>query len=286
MSADKGWKHDDLANDLAKHLRANGNRLVWEDMQIGPAGSPRPDVYTIDKSYSRFCPTAYECKISRSDFRADVTAAKWQTYLDFSSAVIFATPRGLITREDIPSGAGLIVRHDSGWRMTLKPTFNMLTTLPRDAWMKLLMDGVHYAQENRSPRFVDDWRKYEILRQKAGNEIASILSNVDSAKYRLNHQLQQLKTAENEAEAERLKIREKIKAEEIQVDGMRAELARALGLDPKSSVWKIQAECRLVAASLKVDQAYRAVHRGIENALRALEHAKLTIPKIGEDDVG
>jgi len=81
------WGHDALAEDLAQHLRSD-KRMVWTDMQLGPSGSARPDVFTLDKVYSRPAPTAYECKISRADLRADTTSGKWQKYLQFAGAVI------------------------------------------------------------------------------------------------------------------------------------------------------------------------------------------------------
>lgn len=40
--------HDELAQSLAAHLRGDA-RMIWCDLQLGPSGSPRPDVYTIDK---------------------------------------------------------------------------------------------------------------------------------------------------------------------------------------------------------------------------------------------
>ena len=76
-------KHDELADDLAAHLRAD-RRMVWTNIQLGPSGSPRPDVYAFFKSYVDPRPMAYECKVSLSDFRADVTAGKWQSYRKFS----------------------------------------------------------------------------------------------------------------------------------------------------------------------------------------------------------
>lgn len=36
------WDHNALAEDLAGYLTAP-ERMVWCDMQLGPAGSPRPD---------------------------------------------------------------------------------------------------------------------------------------------------------------------------------------------------------------------------------------------------
>src|SRR5262245_7005098 len=93
--------HDALAESLADHVRGP-ERMVWCDMQLGPGGSPRPDVYAIYKSFVNPAPTAYECKVSTSDFRADVTSGKWKTYLPFASAVYFACEAGLFGKAEVP----------------------------------------------------------------------------------------------------------------------------------------------------------------------------------------
>ena len=125
------WGHDQLAEDLASHLRGNTDRMVWTDMQLGPSGSSRPDVYAIPTSYSRFQPIAYECKVSMSDFRADVTKGKYTDYLKFAAGVVFACPAGLLKKEDIPAGAGLMVRGPDGWRSLKKPALIKCETLKR-----------------------------------------------------------------------------------------------------------------------------------------------------------
>ena len=65
-------KHDELAFNLAMSLRSE-KRMVWTDMQLGPSGSARPDVYTLMKSYTQPNPTTYEVKISviRFSLRCD-----------------------------------------------------------------------------------------------------------------------------------------------------------------------------------------------------------------------
>ena len=74
LDNEKKWGHDELAKDLAQHLACSNDRMIWLDMQLGPSGSPRPDVFTAPKSYSGFKPIAYECKVSVSDFRSDITS--------------------------------------------------------------------------------------------------------------------------------------------------------------------------------------------------------------------
>ncbi len=139
--------HDELANDLAGHLRTDF-RMTWCNLQLGPRHSARPDVFTLDKSFVQPRPTVYEVKVSVSDFRADITAGKWQRYLAFSEAVYFACESGLISKSDVPNGCGLIVRGENGWRTYRKPT-RQCVTLDSDVWLKLLIDGV----EREGPRY-------------------------------------------------------------------------------------------------------------------------------------
>ena len=62
-----------------------------------------------------------------SDFRSDITSGKWQKYLDFSTAVVFAVPKGLVSKDDIPKGCGLMTRGENGWVTLRKPTRQTVT---------------------------------------------------------------------------------------------------------------------------------------------------------------
>lgn len=162
-------------------------------MQMGPSGSARPDVYTLPKSFSRFTPLSYEIKISVADFRRDVTTGKWQKYLEFSAGVIFAVPAGLIKKEDVPPGCGLIVRHEGMWRAAKGPTLKHVPTLQRDAWMKLLIDGVDRQYREVQPRSASAWHAQQNIRKKYGDKIANMLGDVQHAESNLFHLQEQLK---------------------------------------------------------------------------------------------
>lgn len=167
--------HDQLQSDLAAHLRANSSRMVWENTQLGPSGSPRPDVYSIDKSFAHFQADAYEIKISVSDLRSDVTSGKWQKYRKFAHRVWFAFPKGLVQHDIIPKECGIIARSENGWRAARKPVSQVLDTLPRDAWLKLLMDDCGAPPEPQ-PRFANQWKLQDELRKKVGQEAADLFS--------------------------------------------------------------------------------------------------------------
>ena len=69
---------------------------------------PIPDVLTLAKSYARPDVTAFECKATRADFLADTGTGKWERYRPHCNRVYFACVQGLLTKKDIPAGAGLV----------------------------------------------------------------------------------------------------------------------------------------------------------------------------------
>lgn len=265
MSAPKKWGHDELATDLADHLRTNTAIMAWENMQLGPAGSPRPDVYAVSKSFSRFAPIAYEAKISIADFRRDVTAGKWQSYLQFASAVVFAAPAGLITKADIPAGCGLILRHENGWRVAKGPTLGNLGNLPRDAWLKLLMDGIeretkrHHIQSRGEGSY---WLAADKLRAKLGGEIAGLVGTA----LRNKLALKQANEADEQARAEiqantneyinrQLQWRkDALDREAARITDAQQELAMALGLESDASASDLADAMRKAARRIEGDR--------------------------------
>lgn len=171
--------HNELANNLARHLM-NENRMVWEDIPAGKSGSVRPDVYTIEKSFANPNPISYEIKVSVSDFRSDVTKAKWKSYLEFSYGVVFAVPKGLITKNDIPNGCGLITFNGEFWNTVKRPTLHP-TSLSDELLMKLLIAGNQRQTQPEiiKPREFDSYKEHEKLRKKFGEDIGSKLHFIE-----------------------------------------------------------------------------------------------------------
>lgn len=172
--------HDELANNLAVHLM-NDNRMVWEDIPVGKVHSVRPDVLTIEKSYSSPNPISYEVKVNLSDFRSDITKAKWNSYLDFSYGVVFAVPKGLITKSDLPNGCGLMTFNGQSWNTVNKPTIHP-TTLNDELLLKLLISGSQ--RETQRPiiknRDFNHYIHHETLRKKFGKDFAEKISLLDT----------------------------------------------------------------------------------------------------------
>lgn len=271
------WKHDELAADLAQHLRAD-SRMVWTDMQLGPSGSPRPDVYTIERSYSRPMPTAYECKISRSDLRSDTTSGKWQKYLAYAGAVVFAVPDGLCTVADIPPSCGLIVRKDNVWRHARKAT-RQPVTLPMDACMKLLIDGVRRSEMARAaaPRRVDLWAESKAVRERFGQAVAEAASNLARARAATADHQAMLKAAfdrvEREAADRRTYLMNQAQKEVLEFNAERTALCGLLGIDPTASIYEVRRQIAAMKARCDADARVEAIERQLGSARRSVEAA-------------
>lgn len=275
------WRHDELAADLAQHLRSD-KRMVWADMQLGPSGSPRPDVFTLERSYSRPLPTAYECKISRSDLRSDTTSGKWQKYLAFAGAVIFAVPDGLCTPSDIPAGCGLIVRKAATWRHVRK-AIRQTCALPMDACMKLLIDGVGRTAERRlpTPRKADLWRDNDAIRRKFGEAVARAARDITAAQTEAA-ELQEMRRArwarvDAEVAAHRAHMMARAKDEMAEFESAKRDLIAWLGLDEGSSAHvvrrrmaELKSSCDADARVVRAEQQIEAVRRSVDQLLRSL----------------
>ena len=167
-------RHDELMVRLADYLGSMTDRMLWTDMQLGPSGSPRPDVYTIRKSYTQPKPMAYEVKVSVSDFRSDITKGKWQSYLEFAGAVIFVVPKGLITKADVPNGCGLMTYNEEADSFTnLKKATLHPVTLPQRVMLKLLIDGQNRVHEVNRRRLLDEYQIEARVRKALGDEVGA-----------------------------------------------------------------------------------------------------------------
>ncbi|HNB45599.1 MAG TPA: MmcB family DNA repair protein [Burkholderiaceae bacterium] len=172
--------HNNLIDSLAEHLIGNKDIMVWRDMQLGPAGSPRPDIYTIDKTYTKVRATVYEIKASASDLRADITAGKWTDYLLYASSVTFAVPASMpqAAIDAVPRECGLIIFGPTGWRHRRKPTVHKLTEIPWQAWLKLLIDGTEREGAAHKIKHFSAWDAQRKIARRHGSEAARLLHNL------------------------------------------------------------------------------------------------------------
>jgi len=288
----RDWRHDDLAEDLASHLRGSTDRMVWTDMQLGPAGSSRPDVFAIPTSYSRFQPIAYECKVTKSDFRADVTKGKYTDYLKFAAGVMFACPVGLLRKEDIPVGAGLIVRGPEGWRSLKKPTLTICESLPRTTWMKLLIDGSRRdiqrreVENERSLRSLNEHRAIQKLRAEFGEVVAAAISDHrQQTTHHLTNLRYRIKGEEEALQRDLERIEEKRRVARKHVDDhcskLLADLAAVVGMEADAAqVYEMGSRLRDMIKLAQADstvQELRAIVRRMQHSFNDFRDAEAVI---------
>lgn len=270
--------HDELAEDLARHIRATSDApMVWTDMQLGPVGSPRPDVYVMAKSYTGLRPIAYEVKVSVSDFRADVTAGKWQSYRAMASGIWFAFPSTLkISKDDVPAECGLIRRDmETGkWRSIRRPILRPLDNLPVKVWQKLLIDGVKreksvVSSAQTSLAGFNQYRAEDDARKRWGKVTADVIRSLSDAMARRDSLVSELSTQRDRQDAANKvlvdtavrRATDAAQREHTEVSARERELARAIGLGYDCSVEDIRVRLASVIGILKAGDVSHLAER-------------------------
>jgi hypothetical protein len=280
--------HDELAADLAAHCRATYS-MVWTDMQLGASGSPRPDVYVLPPSYARFDPVAYEVKVSIADARSDWKSGKWQNYYAFATRVYMAAPTGLVKREDLPPGLGLIVRGEHGWKVTKAPQHRRLEggTLPHETWVKLLLDGPERLVSQRvreremECRRATWWAESERARQLLGRDVATALQDLVDARSRLENARDRernfAKELRDRMDRELERAEKDARREAHAADDRCRAAARAAGLPESASWYEVFDELRRRQDALDRDQRILRAARYFRNELARV------LPELAEE---
>jgi len=278
------WGHDELAHDLAEYLRQNTARICWEDMQLGPSGTCRPDVYAMAHSYSKFCPVVYEVKVSVSDFRADVTAGKYTKYFKYAGGMVFAVPEGLLKKSDIPEGCGLMIRKESGWHTLKGPTMRQLDNLPRDAWVKLLMDGVTRQVERThiKSRAINTYFVDQKLMKTHGSEIADLVCRAYRSKQSLEHEIQardkRIQEVRQESEEELARRRKRREEAEESLNDAQRDLAQALGLERDVPIYLLTRTLWEATRRLASDEEVKRLRTVLSHIERSLTDGMKPLP--------
>jgi hypothetical protein len=262
----KVWGHDDLAHDLAMHLRAGGKRLVWCNLPLGEHGSPRPDVFSlIPFRWAHPEITAFEVKVSQTDLRADLTAGKWQGYLPSAECVVFAVPQGLATKADIPPTCGLMVRSERGWR-TARKGIRGVAEMSRVLSLKLIAQSPAWRDEDKYFRYDLDSLAGQKALKRAGESLAKDIAEL--LRIKVKDRARVLDEAKN-ITRDAVRLRDQVRAE---VD----ELCRVLGLDTGAAEWRIAKEIKDRASLLSGGpDALGVLTRACERAGRALDEGRL-----------
>ena len=138
--------HHELGARLGAWLREQG-RLVWENIEFrvdtdNGGRLARPDVFSLLATHNekRIAPTVHEVKVSRADFLSDLRhPVKLAAYRAIASHIYFACPEGLIRREELPAGYGLLYERADGTWSTVKRPRKSAVQLSTWHWMNLLL---------------------------------------------------------------------------------------------------------------------------------------------------
>jgi hypothetical protein len=266
------WKHDPLAADLAKHLFTE-RRMIWLDIQLGSAHSPRPDVFAMFKSYTQPKPTAYEVKVSRADFLSDVTSGKWMSYLKFAESVVFCVPHGLVKKTEIPTGCGLMVRSERGWSTARKATRQNVRP-PFEAMMKLLMDSEHKAFRAHREKSLHIYQLNKKLKGSLGRDVGKFLSDVAMAQETLNSLEERKKQVEQDIEdiMERIKSQVKSRYEQTErrIEEFLKDAREITGLDEQASTFDIFGDLKRLLRVASKDERFALIERTVTNMRQSL----------------
>lgn len=173
------WKHNQLAEDLGISKGTN-----FFDVPLGSVvlESPqRADVIEVKPSYTRFCVSIYEIKVSRADFQSDIRTGKYKGYLDHCHRFYFACPSGMVDKSEIPEGCGLIVRGDKGWS-SVKAAKARDVDIPPTTLLSLIFSrqrinhgGAHRNRLYETRQFYERKKVYKLF----GKEMGEALRNKD-----------------------------------------------------------------------------------------------------------
>jgi hypothetical protein len=189
--------------------------------------------------------------------------------------VIFAVPKGLVARDEIPADAGLIVRSAKVWRMAKRPRVQSVT-IPQSALLKLAFDSEHkrLGGGDPMPRELNTWRLSARLHMKLGQTVGKIVADTVRAEESLERQLERVATAREKEKAILAKanqIEQEARARgRIEIAQHREYLCDALGIPSDTSQYSLNARIAEAAARLSVDGEVKHLRAQIEAIERAL----------------
>lgn len=103
-----------------KMISEEGN-ICFSDFELG---YKRPDIISVSsfKNMDELHPVIYEIKHSHSDFISDIRSPeKRSTYIKYSEKFFYVCPEGVIKKEEIPDGCGLIYVNNKSYRIMVHP---------------------------------------------------------------------------------------------------------------------------------------------------------------------
>jgi len=239
VTARDATEHQKLEYDLAGYLRQSGKRTVFRQPNIGSRWMTGgrmgiPDVMTIECSFTKPHITIYEVKAERSDFLSDIRSGKWQRYLPICNRLIFATPAGLVKRDEIPPETGLLVKGEKSWSSVKAAPTRGPIEIEESMWLALLFEGYDFALKCRD---VEERRR---MVQCALDGEPPKHAHSANEKAAAKHASRIFGDEVGEILASLGPREEKLKYQEQAVENATAHLRTILGLNPNATPYAIE----------------------------------------------
>lgn len=229
----ENWKHEELAEDLAR-IKGTG----YLDVPLGSVYLQRPqraDIIEIKPSYTRFCLSVYEIKISRSDFLSDIRTEKWKGYLEHCNRFYFAVPSGMVKKEEIPEPAGLIVRGETGWN-TLKAAKVLDTEVSNMTLLSMLFNKQKQDSYARHRDKICKAASYYFMSREEKLKTLKTLGNEISTALRKQYEFEDSKDRYDKL-----------------VKRLKSDIADALGVKADEATWELSELMRAIKRKAKED---------------------------------
>jgi hypothetical protein len=162
----------------------------------------------------------------------------------------------------------------------------VIETLPNEAWMKLVIDGIERAVKQRDePRLrhaPNSWTVQQMLRKKVGGEIAELIAQAMRSREGVENAIRHAEEQRQEINAgthRELKwARERIEAESAYLSAELRDLAKALGLPAETTTSELCDAVRQAARRLAEDAEVQRLRRLFERIQEATADGVLPLP--------
>jgi len=253
------------ASQIARLLASRHSKDVFVDeCKSGPTWGGthfRLDAWAMCRSWARPCAWGYEIKVSRRDFIGD---GKIGTYLPYCNELYVVAPPGIIGRDEVPEGAGLLETTKNGKRLlTRKKAPYRDVQIPEELYRYLLMTRCSITRDRSPGREADYWRAWLAERdgdKRVGHAVSRKLHQIVEQRIKaVEHENQELKWQNKQL----AKVREAVKALGLSEDGLmdyRVEdkLRRACQVVPAEMIETLESAGKSIAGVLATIQTMQA----------------------------
>jgi len=195
------------ASDILQLLAIkHANAVFVPECKDGPthgASHLRMDAWVMSKSWANPCVTAYEIKVSRSDYIRD---EKMQQYLCYCNRLFLVTPTGLIQPEELnDTPYGLMWASKNGTKIyTKRKAPYRSVEIPEDVYRYVLMCRAKIDPEYRQEDAAEYWVKWLADRRsktelgyRVGRHVAERVARVEVENERYRAENKALRTVKD-----------------------------------------------------------------------------------------